>query len=191
MITLVGSAVRLEPLAEHHVQGLFDVLGNDDEAWRWMMVSTPGKISDIAAIIMSYLAEREQGIRDPLAVLDIKTDRVIGTTSLMDISKVHRSVEIGSTIYARDCWRTRVNTETKYLLLAHAFEVEEYIRVCFKTDSLNVRSQAAILRLGAQFEGKFRSHRIRADGTLRDSMYYSIIKEDWPQVKAGLEEKLS
>lgn len=190
MITLVGSVVRLEPLAEHHTQGLFDVLGNDEQAWRWMMVPTPREVSDIESIVTSYILEREEGIREPFGVVDIDTGRVIGTTSFMDISKAHRSVEIGSTIYARDFWRTKVNTETKYLLLTHAFEVEKYIRVCFKTDSLNTRSQAAITRLGAQFEGKFRSHRIRADGTLRDSMYYSIIEEEWPFVKAGLEAKL-
>jgi RimJ/RimL family protein N-acetyltransferase len=190
MVTLVGSVVRLEPLAAHHIQGLFEILGKDDEAWRWMMVATPQHVSDIEAIVESYLAERESGVREPFAVIEAATGRVIGTTSFMDISKAHRGLEIGSTIYAREFWRTKVNTETKLLLLTHAFEVKKCIRVTLKTDSLNERSQAAILRIGAKFEGKLRSHRIRNDGTLRDSMYFSIVEAEWPLVKSRLEEKL-
>jgi RimJ/RimL family protein N-acetyltransferase len=191
MVTLVGSMVRLEPLAAHHAQGIFDVLGNDEEAWRWMMVATPESVSAIETIVEGHILEREQGIREPFAVIENSTGRVIGTTSLMDISKAHRGLEIGSTIYGRDYWRTKVNTETKYLLLTHAFEIRDCIRVCLKTDSLNTRSQAAILRIGAQYEGKFRSHRIRIDGTFRDSMYFSIIQAEWPNVKSRLEAMLA
>jgi RimJ/RimL family protein N-acetyltransferase len=190
MVTLVGSVVRLEPLAVHHIQGLFEVLGKDDEAWRWMLVATPQVVSDIATIVNGYISDRETGTREPFAVIELKTGRVVGTTSYMDISKKDRSLEIGSTIYSREFWRTKVNTETKYLLLTHAFEERKCIRVSLKTDVLNTRSQNAILRLGASFEGKFRSHRIRTDGSLRDSMYYSIIQEEWPTVKPRLEAML-
>lgn len=187
---MVGSVVRLEPLAVHHIQGLFEVLGKDDEAWRWMLVATPQVVSDIATIVNGYISDRESGTREPFAVIEVKTGRVVGTTSFMDISKKDRSLEIGSTIYAREFWRTKVNTETKYLLLTNAFEDRKCIRVSLKTDVLNTRSQSAIVRLGATFEGKFRSHRIRTDGSLRDSMYYSIIEEEWPAVKSCLEAML-
>jgi len=190
MVTLVGSAVRLEPLAVHHIQGLFEALGKDEEAWRWMLVATPQEVSDIAEIVNGYITEGESGTREPFAVIELKTGRVVGTTSYMDISKKDRSLEIGSTIYSREFWRTKVNTETKYLLLTNAFEDRKCIRVSLKTDVLNTRSQSAILRLGASFEGRFRSHRIRTDGSLRDSMYYSIIEEEWPAVKSRLESML-
>jgi RimJ/RimL family protein N-acetyltransferase len=191
MVTLAGNVVRLEPLEPRHTAGLFEVLGNDEEAWRWMIVSVPRSLSDIEKIVESYLLEQKSGLREPFAVIEKSNGRVIGTTSFMDISKKDRALEIGSTIYAREFWRSAVNTETKYLLLTRAFEEMKCIRVYFKTDSLNLRSQSAISRLGATFEGTFRSHRIRADGTLRDSMYYSIIESEWPTVKSNLEAMLA
>jgi RimJ/RimL family protein N-acetyltransferase len=190
MATLVGSVVRLEPLAPRHTEGLFALLGRDDEAWRWMIVRTPQELSDMTEIVNGYLADQLAGEREPYAVIDLASERVVGTSSFMDISKKDRTVEIGSTIYAREFWRTKVNTESKLLLLTQAFEVEECIRVCFKTDSLNTRSQRAIQRIGATFEGRFRSHKIRSDGTIRDSMYYSIIEDEWPTVKAKLQAML-
>ena len=190
METLVGQVVRLEPMQTRHIAGLFDCLGKDDEAWRWMIVQTPQTLDDISKIVDGYLKEQSEGVRAPYAVVEEKTGRAIGMTSFMDISIKDRSVEIGSTIYAREFWRTKVNTESKLLLLTQAFEVAQYIRVCFKTDHLNIRSQTAIQRIGATYEGRFRSHRIRTDGTLRDSMYYSIIASEWPGVKAKLEAML-
>ena len=190
MATLAGSVVRLEPLEARHTPGLFTCLGKDDEAWRWMIVQTPQSLADISAIVEGYIADRIAGSRMPYAVIEHSSDRVIGTTSLMDISKKDRGCEIGSTIYAREFWRTKVNTESKFLLLRQAFEVENSIRVSFKTDHLNIRSQTAIQRIGATYEGRFRSHRIRADGSLRDSMYYSIIASEWPAVKSKLEALL-
>jgi RimJ/RimL family protein N-acetyltransferase len=190
MNTLVGSTVRLEPLTAHHIPALFTELGNDVEAWSWMLVVTPSSEAEIATIVNRYLAEFAAGTREPFAVIHLESGRTIGTTSFMDICAKDRTVEIGSTIYAREFWRTRVNTETKFLLLAEAFEVQGFNRVALKTDNENKRSQAAIERIGAKFEGALRSHKIRPDGTLRDSMYYSILKREWPQVKANLQRVL-
>lgn len=190
MVTLVGNQVRLEPLAARHSQELFDVLGNDEEAWRWMIVPTPRSVEDMAAIIEHYLKEVTLGTRQSFAVVHKETGRAIGTSSFMDISRHDRTLEIGSTIYAREFWRTAVNTETKLLLLTEAFENQDALRVTLKTDGDNKRSQAAIVRLGAKFEGTLRSHRMRADGTSRDSMYYSILRDEWPMVKTTLQKAL-
>ena len=191
MDTLVGASVRLEPLASHHSVGLFSVLANDDEAWRWMMVETPTSLGDVQRIVDTYLEEQLIGTREPYAVVDISNQQVVGTSSFMDISTTNRTLEIGSTIYGRAYWRTRINTESKYLLLTNAFEVKECNRVCLKTDNLNIRSKAAIERIGGVREGTLRAHRIRTDGTLRDSVYYSILKTEWPQVKVKLQKLLS
>lgn len=190
MTTLVGDVVRLEPLADRHSQGLFEVLGNDDEAWRWMIVPTPRTVDEMSAIVARYLKDVNGGTREAFAVVHKATEKIIGTTSMMDISRHDRTVEIGSTIYAREFWRTAVNTETKLLLLTEAFEVQNFLRVTLKTDADNKRSQAAIARIGATYEGTLRSHRMRADGTLRDSMYYSILSTEWPQVKVALQGAL-
>jgi len=190
MDTLVGNVVQLEPLATHHSQELFAALGNDDEAWRWMVVKAPTSLDEMSAIINLYLNDFNLGTREPYAVVHRESHKVIGTTSFMDISRHDRTLEIGSTIYAREYWRTAVNTETKLLLLTQAFEVQNFIRVTLKTDGQNTGSQAAILRLGAKYEGTLRSHKIRADGTSRDSMYYSILRDEWPQVKANLQRTL-
>ena len=191
MNTLVGNVVRLEPLAPHHSEGLFAVLGNDDEAWRWMIVPTPRAVEDMSAIVDRYLKEFTLGAREPYAVVHLDSGKTIGMTSFMDISRHDRTLEIGSTIYAREFWRTAVNTETKLLLLTEAFEVQNFLRVTLKTDGGNKRSQAAIARLGAKYEGTLRSHKMRADGTSRDSMYYSILNTEWPQVKATLQGALA
>ena len=183
----MGNVVRLEPLATHHSQELFDVLGNDDEAWRWMVVPTPRTPGDMSAIVDRYLNDFKLGTREPYAVVHLGSQRTIGTTSFMDISRHDRTLEIGSTIYSKEFWRTPVNTESKLLLLTQAFEVHNCVRVTLKTDSENLRSQAAITRLGAKYEGTLRLHKMRADGTSRDSMYYSIVSSEWPQVKVKLQ----
>ncbi len=183
----MGNVVRLEPLETHHGQELFDVLGNDDEAWRWMVVPTPKSPDEILAIVSRYLNDFALGTREPFAVIHIASGRTIGTTSFMDISGHDRTLEIGSTIYAREFWRTSVNTESKLLLLTEAFEVRNCLRVTLKTDHENKRSQAAIARIGATYEGTLRSHMVRKDGSSRNSMYYSILSSEWPEVKAKLQ----
>lgn len=187
----MGNVVRLEPLATHHSEELFAVLGNDDEAWRWMIVPTPSSVGDMSAIVDRYLNDFRLGTREPYAVVHIESQKPIGMTSFMDISRHDRTLEIGSTIYAREFWRTAANTESKLLLLTQAFEVQNFLRVTLKTDGDNKRSQAAISRIGAKYEGTLRSHRMRADGTSRDSVYYSILSAEWPQVKATLQKALA
>jgi hypothetical protein len=135
MNMLAGSTVRLEPLATHHTEDLFTELGNDVEAWRCMLVTTPSSLDAIAAIVNRYLDEHKIGIREPFAVIHLDSGRT--------------------------------------------------------TDNFNNRSQAAIERLGAKFEGVLRSHKIRPDGTLRDTVYYSIVKAEWPAVKVQLEHMLT
>lgn len=191
MNTLVGSAVRLEPLETRHIPDLFAALGNDEEAWRWMLAKTPTTPADMGFFVEALLANRANGSREPYAVIHLESGRAIGTTSYMDISRADRAVEIGSTIYSREFWRTAVNTESKLLLLTEAFEVQDYLRVALKTDFENRRSQAAILRLGAKYEGTLRAHKIRTDGTSRDTVYFSILQSEWPEVKARLLEALS
>lgn len=151
---------------------------------------TPRCVEDMSTIVNRYLNDFKLGTREPYAVVHLETQRTIGTTSFMDISRHDRTLEIGSTIYAREFWRTAVNTETKLLLLTEAFEGQDFLRVTLKTDGDNKRSQAAITRIGAKYEGTLRSHKMRADGTSRDSMYYSILSTEWPQVKSTLQKAL-
>ncbi|MDP1721546.1 MAG: GNAT family protein [Candidatus Nanopelagicaceae bacterium] len=190
MNTLVGHVVRLEPLAIHHTPDLFTALGNDEEAWRWMLAKTPTNVTEMGSFVENLLLSYTNGSREPYAVIHLQSEKAIGVTCYMDIARADRTVEIGSTIYSREYWRTAVNTETKLLLLAEAFEVQDYLRVALKTDGENKRSQAAILRLGAKYEGTLRAHKIRTDGTSRDTVYFSIVKNEWPEVKARLVEAL-
>lgn len=182
--------VRLEPLATHHTPDLFAALGNDEEAWRWLSMKTPTALHEMTFFVEKALEEAKNGIREPYAVIHLSSGRAIGTSSYMDIARADRAVEIGGTIYSREYWRTAVNTETKLLLLTQAFEVQDYLRVALKTDDENKRSQAAILRLGAKYEGTLRAHKIRTDGTSRDTVYFSIVKNEWPEVKVRLVEAL-
>ncbi|MBM2812099.1 MAG: family N-acetyltransferase, partial [Chloroflexi bacterium] len=131
------------------------------------------------------------GVEYPFAVIVRENGRVVGATSYLDVSEENRAAEIGWTWYSPDVWGTAVNPEAKYLLLERAFEDWNAIRVFFKTDARNLRSQAAIRKLGAQYEGTLRSHRILADGFRRDSMYFSILDFEWPTVKSTLRARLT
>jgi len=188
-VTLEGRHVRLEPLSLAHQDGLCAV-GLDAELWRWAQTSlvTP---ADMRAYIETALAWQAQGTALPFAILARATGQVVGSTRYANIECADRRLEIGWTWIARAAQRTPVNTEAKYLLLRHAFEVLECIRVEFKTDVLNERSRAALLRIGAKQEGVLRSHMITASGRVRDSVYFSIVAAEWPAVKAGLEGKLA
>ena len=124
---------------------------------------------------------------DSICANDVK---LVGSTGFMDILPEHRILEIGSTWYIPDLWGTAVNPESKFLMLRYAFETLGAIRVQIKTDSINKHSQGAIKKLGATFEGKLRNHRIRWDGTIRDTMMYSIIDKEWPVVKANLQKRI-
>jgi len=184
--TLTGKVIRLEPLNENHASSLFQYLGKDPEVWRWLLHPIPIDIVEMRNIISSYIAQRTTGWREPFAIIDLATGDAIGTTSFMDIDISNRNLEIGSTFFSSKFWRSAVNTEAKLLLLTEAFEERNMIRVSLKTDRLNIRSQAAIVRIGATLEGTLRHHRIRPDGTLRDSACYSILADEWPSAKAAL-----
>jgi RimJ/RimL family protein N-acetyltransferase len=188
-VTLEGRYVRLEPLAKVHLAGLAEV-GLDEELWRW--IPTQARTAEeMAAYIETALEEQARGVSLPFAIVEKAAGRGIGSTRYGNIDRTHHRVEIGWTWVAREWQRTAVNTEAKYLLLRHAFETLGCIRVELKTDSLNEKSRAAILRIGAQHEGIFRNHMITASGRIRHSAYYSIIDSEWPAVKTRLESKLN
>lgn len=188
-ITLAGEFVRLEPLRPSHADGLSQA-GTDPEIWRWMSKRLMDKESLLRFIEEAMEAEG-RGSEFAFAVVLRSDGRIVGSTRYMEVRAAHRGVEIGWTWYAKDVWGTVVNPEAKYLLLRHAFESWGAIRVELKTDSKNERSRAAILKLGAQFEGILRAHRIRPDGTLRDTAMYSILSTEWPGVKEKLLARLA
>jgi RimJ/RimL family protein N-acetyltransferase len=187
-VVLSGTAVRLEPLSPGHHAGLCEV-GLDPELWRLTMtlLRTP---EDMRAYIEEALRLQRAGAALPFAIVEQATGRAVGSTRFGNIDAAHRRLEIGWTWVARPWQRTAVNTEAKYLLLRHAFESLGANRVEFKTDALNARSRAAILRIGAKEEGTLRHHVIAPGGRLRDTVYFSILREEWPDVKRALEARL-
>jgi len=188
-VTLSGQVVRLEMLSETHVPDLAAV-GLGESIWRYMVYGNIDTEEKMRAFVQELLARKARGTDLPFAVIHLASGRAIGCTRYLEIRPEHRGLEIGGTWYGVAYQRTAVNTECKYLLLQHAFETLGCIRVQLKTDVRNVRSQRAIERIGAVKEGIFRNHVITPDGTVRHSVYYSIIETEWPAVKAGLEEKL-
>jgi N-acetyltransferase len=188
-VTLEGRHVRLEPLGMAHLAGLAEI-GLDEELWRWIPTAVRTR-EEMAAYIETALKEQERGVSLPFALVEPGTRRPIGSTRYGNIDCTHHRVEIGWTWAGRAWQRTAVNSEAKYLLLRHAFETLACIRVELKTDSLNEKSRAAILRIGAREEGIFRNHMITASGRIRHSVYYSILDSEWPAVKARLETKLN
>ena len=185
-IVLEGKIARLVPMAEAHAHELAEV-GLDPDIWRHMLYGNIDSEEKLQAFVLSLLAQQAKGEALPFTVIFKPTGKAIGCTRYMAIDIRNRGVEIGGTWYGAEYQRTGVNTECKYLLLRHAFEVWGCIRVQLKTDARNTRSQAAIERIGAVKEGVLRNHMIRPDGTVRDSVMYSIIDTEWPQVKARLE----
>lgn len=188
-VVLEGRHVRLEPLTLDHVPDLLEV-GLDPELWRWGL--TPiGSADDLRRYVEDTLAECEGGVSLPFAIVDRNSGRAIGSTRYGSVALEHRRVEIGWTWIGRPWQRTAINTEAKLLLLRHAFETLGCHRVELKTDALNQRSRAAILRIGAREEGTMRAHMMTSEGRVRDSVYYSIVADEWPRVRAGLEAKLA
>ncbi|WP_406286198.1 GNAT family N-acetyltransferase [Streptomyces sp. NBC_00209] len=186
-VTLAGRHVRVEPLAPAHLDDLFAAGGDDDEVWRWLGGPVPRTREDMEAALAAMLANASYV---PFAVVHLATGRAIGWTSFLDVDAAHERLEIGSTWYGRAYWRSAVNTETKLLLLTHAFEDLGMGRVQLKTDHLNERSQKAIARLGARHEGVLRRHRRRPDGSWRDTVYFSLLADEWPEAKARLAARL-
>ncbi|MGH8362661.1 MAG: GNAT family N-acetyltransferase [Gammaproteobacteria bacterium] len=185
---LEGSHVRLEPLSLSHLDDLCAV-GLDPELWRWM----PNQMRDrdeMRAFVASALNEEQSGVSRPFATVLKATDRVVGSTRYLNMDSRNRRVEIGYTWIGKAWQRSVVNTEAKYLMLRHAFETLNCVRVELKTDALNERSRAAILRLGATQEGTLRHHMLTWSGRLRDTVYFSILAGEWPSVRARLQAKL-
>ncbi len=185
-LTLTGRVVRLEPLTEAHVPAL-TAAGAAESIWRYTVYGAMLGEAAMRAWVQDRLREQAAGTDLPFAVVHAATGRVIGATRFMELEPRHRKLEIGGTWYAVAFQRTAVNTECKYLLLRHAFEVWDCVRVQLKTDLRNTRSQRAIERLGAVREGVLRNHLILPDGTLRHSVYYSLLPEEWPAVRTRLE----
>jgi RimJ/RimL family protein N-acetyltransferase len=187
-VTLEGRHVRLEPLSQGHHGGL-SAVGIEEELWRWIPtpVRTPEEMS---AYIATALEEQARGVSLPFAQIEKSSGRVIGCTRYGNIERTHHRVEIGWTWVAPAWQRTGVNTEAKYLLLRHAFETLGCIRVELKTDALNEKSRAAILRIGAREEGTFRNHMITGSGRIRHSVYFSIVDSEWPAVKGRLQNMM-
>ena len=185
-VTLEFNGVRLEPLGLHHLDGL-RAAAADGELWNLRITSVP-EPHDTEAYIRTAL---EMGNRVAFAVVDAASDTVIGTTSYHDIMPAIDRVEIGYTWYAKSRQRSHVNTSCKLLLLSHAFDTLGCAVVGLRTDNFNYASQAAIERLGAKKDGVIRHHALRRDGTVRDTVMYSIVRGEWHEIKSHLHYRLS
>lgn len=198
-LVLRGRHVRLEPLEHRHVDGLAAAAADDPSLYQWSPVPR-GKV-EATAYVDTALAWRDAGTAVPFAIVSVDRDAVIGSTRFWNLERwswplghpahgrgVPDACEIGYTWLTRSAIRTAANTESKLLMLTHAFEVWQVLRVCFHTDARNQRSRAALERIGGQFEGILRAHRMAADFIPRDSVRYSIIASEWPGVKPRLHQ---
>ncbi|MBK3497426.1 GNAT family N-acetyltransferase [Viridibacillus sp. YIM B01967] len=185
---LKGKKTLLVPLEESHVEGLY-VAGQFQEIWTYM-TTTINSREDMKNYVQQALHEKENGTQIPFVIVEKKTGQIIGSTRFSDIDCKQKRLEMGFTWLTPAKWRTPINTECKYLLLEYAFEQLKLNRVQIKTDHENIRSQAAIERIGAKKEGILRNHMIRSNGTIRHTVMYSIIDSEWVDVKLHLEELL-
>jgi RimJ/RimL family protein N-acetyltransferase len=179
-VRLEGRIVTLEPLGGEHADGLRRA-ADDERIWQWMVTH------DVEAWIADAL--RDDPDRQPFAVL--RDDEVVGSTSYMSLAPEHRRLEIGNTWMSPSTWRTGANSEAKYLLLRHAFEEAGCLRVEFKTDAKNERARAALAAIPAEFEGIHRRHMVVRGGERRDSAWYAVTVDDWPEVRRTLEQRLA
>jgi len=190
---LRGELVTLEPLSIEHAAGFHTALWTDEgghEVYQWLGAPPPGTLEQARDTIYAALAQRARGERLPYVQRDARTGEVIGTTSYYEINPAARAIAIGHTWLGRRWWRTGHNTESKLLLLRNAFDTLGAVRVVWHTDMLNERSRAAIGRLGARFEGELRKHRIRANGTWRNTAQFAMTDDDWPACRDQLEAAL-
>ena len=201
-VHLCGDVVRLEPMGLEHVDDLLAAAQEDRSSYGYTLV--PAHPDTMRAYVEHALAEERRGVALPFVTRLASSGRVVGSTRFLDIEcwtgpsgrlggpeqDTPSVVEIGSTWLAPSAQRTAVNTEAKLLMLGHAFDVWGVERVTFKTDARNERSRAAIVRLGAQPEGIRRAHMLAADGGIRDSAYYSLLRAEWPDVRIALQTRL-
>ena len=194
---LVGRTVRLDPLTESDLPELFPLLADPEiYASGYVMHRRPESVDDAVALARARFLpdpapDGRGGGRTAYAVRLVADGTLVGTSALLEAHLVNESIHLGSTLYGRRCWGTRVNPEAKLLLLARCFEDCGFGRVKIQTDLLNTRSQEAIVRLGARREGVLRRDQRREDGTFRDTVVFSVLVDEWPAVRAGLQARLS
>ncbi|MGB7217322.1 MAG: GNAT family protein [Vicinamibacterales bacterium] len=187
-VTLENAVVRLEPLTPDHASDLAKA-AEDGELWKLWYTSVP-QLDSVAAYIKKAVAAQSAGHELPFVIRLRESNRVVGTTRYLHIVEEHRRLEIGSTWIAKSCQGTAVNPASKLLLLNHAFTVLSANRVEFVTHVNNTQSRAAILKLGASQEGVLRHHRVMPDGSLRDSVVFSILASEWPAVREALQRRI-
>jgi RimJ/RimL family protein N-acetyltransferase len=200
-IVLQGKHVRLEPLEHRHIDGLVAAAGDDADLYQWSPV--PRGKEAATAYVDTALAWRDAGTAVPFAIVQANDGIVLGSTRFWNIERwswpqghalygrsTPDACEIGYTWLSRSAIRTGANTESKLLMLTHAFEAWQVLRVCFHTDARNQRSRSALERIGGQFEGILRAHRMAADFIPRDSVRYSVIAAEWPAVKERLRNRI-
>lgn len=188
-VRLEGRHVALEPLEKEHIEPLAEV-GLDPTLWQWTITNVR-TLADMRAYVEDALRIRDAGYALPFVIRDRASGRAVGSTRYGNIDRINRRVEIGWTWIASHWQRTAINTEAKLLLLEHAFDTLQCIRVELKTDVLNERSRRAIERIGATEEGILRRHAVTATGRIRDTVYYSVIAEEWQAVRTRLEHMLA
>lgn len=198
---LTGKHIRLEPLAQHHIDGLISAAAADSSLYRWSPV--PQGAVEAIRYVETALSWRDADTAVPFAIVNVNDGAIIGSTRFWNMERwawpqayarygrgVPDACEIGYTWLTRSAIRTSANTEAKFLMLSHAFETWQVLRVCFHTDARNERSRAALERIGGKFEGILRAHRMAADFIPRDSMRFSIVAPEWPHVKTRLNQLL-
>jgi len=188
-VTLQGKYVRLEPISEAHIDGLAEI-GIGHDFWKFMLYGEMKTKEDFRFFVTDLLEREKAGTDLPFVAIHLASGRIAGATRYLNIMPKDRGLEVGGTWYGVDFQRTPVNTECKYLLFSHAFETLKCIRLQLKTDSLNVRSQTAIERIGAKKEGTLRNHMITPEGRYRHSVFYSVLDTEWADVKKRLEEMM-
>ncbi|MFN0137722.1 MAG: GNAT family N-acetyltransferase [Phycisphaerae bacterium] len=187
---LPAGSARLTPLRPEHARDVFAVFRDEPEILRYFTDAQPQTLQQTDAMIADAVRKAADDVSVALAIVEQASGKCIGSTTVFDIHQKNRSCEIGFTWVAAPFRRTSVNTECKFLLFRQLFEQCGLLRVQLKCDARNERSQAAILRIGAKFEGRLRKHRVLHDGFIRDTMMYSVIDDEWPMVKAKLLEML-
>ena len=181
---LTYGRVRLEPLAPGHAPSLFATC-TDPVVWRWLAAQPPTSVADLEFLVAGALADPSR-----LAWAVVVDGAAVGSTSYLDVDTSVGGLEVGWTWYSPSVWASLVNPTCKLLLLGHAFDEFGAERVTLKTDALNARSRGAILRLGATYDGTLRHHRLRQDGSVRDTAFYSVLAAEWPGVRDGLRSRL-
>ena len=189
-VRLEGRRATIEPLELRHASALFEV-GSESTVWRYLPRGAFRSVADATGWVQEALEDQAAGAQIPFAIIDAESGKVAGSTRYLEIRPEHWGLEIGWTWLGPAFQRTGINTECKYLLLSHAFDQLDAMRVQLKTDERNTQSQRAIERIGAVREGTLRAHMLMWDGHVRDSVYFSITRSEWPAVKDRLQKLMA